>query len=211
MSAWNEILKDSRFRMEKPINSVVELSVTFNERGVRRILDLGCGAGRHLVYLAKRDFEMYGIDVSEAGLRQTQKRLRENRIRAELKRSDMTAIDYPDSFFDAVLSVWVIHHSMLSEMRKAISEICRILKKNGLVFLTFQSKRSSKYKIGKRLEKDTYAPEDGVEKGVPHHFSDLKEIETLMGNFRIISIKLDEFVSPDQKLNSHWEVLAEKE
>ena len=35
---------------------------------MRRVLDLGCGAGRHLVYLAQQGFEMYGTDVDPHGL-----------------------------------------------------------------------------------------------------------------------------------------------
>ncbi len=41
-----------------------------------RILDLGCDAGRHLIYMAKQGFEAHGIDISETGLNLTKKGLK---------------------------------------------------------------------------------------------------------------------------------------
>lgn len=40
------------------------LEKTFRERGARRILDAACGPGRHAVALAKRGFEVTGIDAA---------------------------------------------------------------------------------------------------------------------------------------------------
>lgn len=40
------------------------LDKIFRERGVRKILDAACGPGRHAVALAKRGFEVTGLDVA---------------------------------------------------------------------------------------------------------------------------------------------------
>jgi len=210
MTEWDEILKREEFRPEEAHKAVVNLVSFLKARNVQKILDLGCGAGRHLVFLAKKGFEVYGTDISEVGLDQTRRRLREERLEAELKRSDMTVIPYPDSFFDAVISIWVIYHNTLEAMRKTISEIHRVLNEGGLVFLTFQSKRSHKFGKGKETEKDTFVLEEGLEKGVLHHFSERNEVKELLKKFRILDLRLDEFIGKGGELNSHWEVLAEK-
>lgn len=210
MTYWDEILKRPEYGSEEPYSSVVELVPILERRNVRRILDLGCGAGRHLVYLSKCGFEMYGVDISDFGLEEARRRLRQARLKAELKKSDMTTIPYPDGFFDAVISFWVIYHNTLKGMRGTISELYRVLNKDGLTFLTFQSKRSYKYKKGQEVEKDTFILEEGPEKGIPHHFSDKEEIEELLNGFDILRLNLDEFTDGKGNLNSHWEVLAEK-
>ncbi len=210
MAEWDEILKREEFRPEEPHESVVKLVVFLKARNAKKVLDLGCGAGRHLVFLARKGFEVYGTDISEIGLDQARRRLREEELEGGLKRSDMTVIPYQDSFFDAVISIWVIYHTTLEGMRKTISEIHRVLNEDGLAFLTFQSKRSYKFGKGKEIEKDTFVLEEGPEKGMLHHFSEKKEVEDLLKEFRILDLRLDEFIGSGGELNSHWEVLAEK-
>jgi cyclopropane fatty-acyl-phospholipid synthase-like methyltransferase len=61
-------------------------------RGARRVLDLGCGAGRHLVYLAREGFEMHGMDIAENGLAHAQRWLESESLAAELIKSDMGTI-----------------------------------------------------------------------------------------------------------------------
>lgn len=41
-----------------------ELVELFSEKGVSKILDLGCGSGRHVIYLSKHGFDVYGFDVA---------------------------------------------------------------------------------------------------------------------------------------------------
>jgi len=43
----------------------------------KKILDLGCGTGRHVIALAKRGFEVYGIDTAKKALNLTKERLKE--------------------------------------------------------------------------------------------------------------------------------------
>ncbi len=210
MAEWDEILKREEFTPEGPHKAVVKLASFLKARNVKKVLDLGCGAGRHLVFLARKGFEVYGTDISEIGLDQARRRLREEGLEAELKRSDMTVIPYPDVFFDAVIGIWVIYHNTLEAMRKTISEIHRVLNEGGLAFLTFQSKRSYKFGKGKEIEKDTFVLEEGPEKGVLHHFSEKNEVEELLKEFHILDLRLDEFIGEGGELNSHWEVLAEK-
>jgi tellurite methyltransferase len=49
-----------------PSAEVVELSATM-DRGAR-VLDLGCGDGRHALYLARRGCNVTAIDISEVGV-----------------------------------------------------------------------------------------------------------------------------------------------
>ena len=44
---------------------IVELKEMLAEEGKDRILDVGCGAGRHLLYLAQHGFDVCGFDFSE--------------------------------------------------------------------------------------------------------------------------------------------------
>jgi SAM-dependent methyltransferase len=69
-----------------------------------RLLDVGCGVGRHVVELARRGYGMTGIDVSRGLLRVGERLAREAGVDVELRHLDARVLDY-DSQFDAAFSV----------------------------------------------------------------------------------------------------------
>jgi 2-polyprenyl-3-methyl-5-hydroxy-6-metoxy-1,4-benzoquinol methylase len=46
---------------------------------------LGCGSGRHVVYLAKNGFEVYGIDIAKSGIKIAKEWLKDEKLKANLK------------------------------------------------------------------------------------------------------------------------------
>jgi SAM-dependent methyltransferase len=69
-----------------------------------RLLDVGCGVGRHVVELARRGYRMTGIDVSRGLLRVGERLAREAAVDVDLRHLDARLLDY-DSEFDAAYSV----------------------------------------------------------------------------------------------------------
>src|SRR5436190_17813132 len=68
------------------------------------VLDLGCGVGRHVVYLGGCGFRMAGIDISPSGIRLTQEACAQRKIGFEGHVSDMQTLPWADATFDAALS-----------------------------------------------------------------------------------------------------------
>ena len=62
----------------------------YARRPVRRVLDIACGTGPHLVRLAERDYEMSGLDLSSKNIEFLRERLAAKDSRAELLVGDMT-------------------------------------------------------------------------------------------------------------------------
>jgi ubiquinone/menaquinone biosynthesis C-methylase UbiE len=208
MSQWNGILREDSYSPEEPDDTVIEFAVLLKKKNNHaRVLDLGCGAGRHLVYAARQGFEAYGMDISETGLNLTKKRLRSQKLDAHLVKSDMKKLPYIDSCFDAVICLHTVYHQELVEIRGAICEINRVLSKKGYLLMNFLSKRTYSCGKGVRVEGGTFMEQEGVEKGVLHHFVDREEIESLLGSFKIVDLKMKES-EVDGKLRSRWIVLA---
>ena len=178
----------------------------FKERGVKRVLDLGCGSGRHMVYLVKHDFEVYGIDISPQGIKIAREWLKKEKLKANLKVGDVyKKLPYQNDFFDAIISTQALHHNKIENIRKLIKEIERILKPGGLIFVTVRralrvkgwkknkivihrwkwKKKKVKYKvIGLRI----YVPVEGGEKGLIHFCFNKKLIRKEFKNFKIPDI-----------------------
>ncbi len=51
-------------------------------------------------------------------------------------------LPYEDAFFDAVVSVQVIHHADIATIRQVVREIGRVLKRGGFLFVTVPKLRN---------------------------------------------------------------------
>jgi ubiquinone/menaquinone biosynthesis C-methylase UbiE len=208
VSEWNQILREKRYSKEEPDESVVNF-VSLLKKGNKklRVLDLGCGAGRHQVYMASQGIETHGIDLSETGLNLTKERLKQQKLESHLIKCDMNSLPYVSFCFDAVISLHTIYHQRLKGIQKVISEIRRVLKTEGFLLVNFLSKRTYSYGKGVEIEEDTFIEQEGAEKGVIHHFADEEEVKRLFSSFKIVDLKLIEW-KVDDKLSSRWMLIA---
>lgn len=67
-----------------------------------RVLDLCCGPGRHALELARRGFEVTGVDRTQAYLDEARRRADVSTLKLELLRQDMRTFKRHD-FFDAAM------------------------------------------------------------------------------------------------------------
>jgi SAM-dependent methyltransferase len=161
------------------------------ERKANRVLDLGSGSGRHVVYLAGQGFSVFGIDISPSGMDMTRQWLLEEGLTADLRIQDITQkLPYDADFFDAVFSIQVIHHATITTIQKIIREIERVLKREGFIFITVP-KLKNQGKEFEEIEPNTFIPKDGREKGLPHHYFTPEELHVFFKNFHIADIHLD--------------------
>lgn len=90
-------------RSAAQITTLLQVLGAVGEGGPRRVLDLGCGAGRVLVPLAQAGHQVIGLDSNEESLAECRKRLDERGCPAPLLRADFLA-EWPrlEGNFDAV-------------------------------------------------------------------------------------------------------------
>ncbi len=196
MPDWDKIFSKRGKIFHDPHPDLEKISVSFKEKEIKRVLDLGCGTGRHLIFLSKKGFEVYGMDASPKALEMAEKWLIEENEKAELHLNRMEdKFPYEDKFFDAIISIQVIHHNLIKDIISTVKEIERILKKDGMIFLTFPvlgtGSKLEKWEL-KEIEKGTYIPQKGQEKGLPHHFFTVDEIYQVFNSFNLLEIYMDE-------------------
>lgn len=106
----------------------------------RRILDLGCGAGRHLHGLRHRaPVAVIGVDLSLAEVTAARAGLESlpppaHAGSAGFAVADATRLPFAATSFDAVLCAEVLEH--LPDHRSALAEIARVLRPGGLLALS---------------------------------------------------------------------------
>jgi len=197
-NAWNEVFKKDGIIFTKPQKSIYRIVRFFNKNRVKRVLDLGCGSGRHLVYLAKHGFDVYGIDIAEEGIKIARNWLTKEGLRAHLKVGDIyKKLPYKDNFFDAIICIRTLNHGKIEWIRRCIREMERILKPKGLIFLTVRKHVSKKHIPKEKLygikwiAPRTYIILDGPEKGLPHYRFNKKILLKEFKNFKILDLGVD--------------------
>ena len=206
VDAWNAVTKERYEQRKAPQGEIIPLHDLFQNKNVTKILDLGCGSGRHLVYYAKLGYDVCGIDMSPEAIKLSEKWLADEGFKAELHCQDMKRLPWPNNFFDAVFSVQVIEHNRLEHIQKIIKEVHRVIHPAGYFFTIIKKYPPRKdWKNGKflRLDHHLYAPIEGTEKGIVHYFFPEEELKDIFAGFEIIEIKED-------KKGEHYCVLTQK-
>ena len=215
---WDKLHLMERFQPKYPTEHVVRFVFTqfprnLKERSNLKILDLGCGAGRHTIFLAREGFQTYATDVSEEGLKVVEKRLRDEKLQGTLKKANMEEQPFSDNFFDGIISFGVFYYNDLECYRIAVSEMYRILKKGGKALVFTRTTDDYRYGKGDKIDKNTFVLdiEDTNEIGMVMHFLDRAEINDIFGNFnKIILEKTEATFSNLEKKNSDWIIIVRK-
>ncbi|MFA5124634.1 MAG: class I SAM-dependent methyltransferase [Patescibacteria group bacterium] len=184
--------------LETPHPDLEQVIKEFKKSKAKKVLDLGCGAGRNALYLAQNGFTVYGIDNAPTGLKILRKKLKERGLVADLKLEDVyKPLPYKDDFFDALISIQVIQHAKEATILKAIKEITRIVKPGGIIFITVCG-RYSKGKVrlflvktAKKIAQNTYLPTQGNETGLIHFIYNKDLIKKHFSNFKILKLWRD--------------------
>lgn len=97
------------------------------------ILDVGCGTGGHLIPLARRGYEVVGVDKSKSMVQIARTKLRKLGLNAEVYVSDAAEFTF-NTKFDACISMFAVINYIVETDRviKVFRNIRKHLKKNSL-------------------------------------------------------------------------------
>jgi ubiquinone/menaquinone biosynthesis C-methylase UbiE len=128
--AYDSLYQDKDYKKECDF---IEAIFKKNKQKPKTILDLGCGTGGHALLLAKPGYEVVGIDRSEHMLKGAREKAKDQGLKIQFIKGDITNIDLKRKF-DAVISMFAVMGYQITN--KALHNACRTahshLKKNGI-------------------------------------------------------------------------------
>lgn len=185
---WDRALQATPGRWTEVAEELFPFVSLLVKEKIKTVYDLGCGVGRHTVFLAKQSFKVTASDVSPSGVRKTREWLANENTNANVVELDMLTWPFDSGTFDAIIAYNVVYHAMRNEVEHVIRQAYRVLSMNGVMLVTFKSILDSEYGEGLRLDQSTYAPVAGVEKGIPHYYVDEDEVRRLLQDFELLKL-----------------------
>lgn len=190
------------------------LASRWKEAGFHKILDYGCGLGRHSIFFAKEGFDVSAFDLSAYGIEHLQDWAGRENLDINAEIADMLQLPYADASFDCVFAYHVISHTDTKGMETIVKGLKRILKKGGEFYITLCSKETWSFKEANfpKIDENTIVKmNDGPEKGIPHFYVTLDDILSLFKDFSILRVRhVDDCYFDGSKRNSskHYYVLG---
>ena len=130
--------------------SIVAREVAFIEQQIapaRRVLDLCCGPGRHAAPLAARGFDVVGIDLDAAAVRDARGRA----PGGAFVQGDMQRLPFATASFDAVICMWQSFGHFDADGNAAVlAEVGRVLRPNGCLLLDVYHRDFQAARLGTR-------------------------------------------------------------
>jgi len=114
----------------------IEKELAYNKS--LKILDVGCGTGRHSIELTKRGYNVTGIDLSESQLQRAREKAEAEKLKIDFRKHDARNLPFK-SEFDAVIMLCEGSFPLMEtdEMNFQILEsVTKSLKKNGKFIFT---------------------------------------------------------------------------
>ena len=129
---FSERLSPENIRERQRIFSLINCNVKY-----QHALDIGCGPGTIAEDMLKISEKVYGIDISEDMVKTAVEKFSHYRHkdRVFFEVGDAESLKFPDQYFDVVFCIGVLRYT--SSWERAMQEIYRVLKPDGVVVVTF--------------------------------------------------------------------------
>ena len=190
MPGWGELFTEPEMQGLRPNPELMGLIPGWRAAGCRRVLDAGCGVGRHLFPLLDAGFRVWGADCDAQVLNLLGARLAAAappRL-ADLIQADLSRLPFRPGAFDLAVSVNVINHGDAATFRDYCRELARVLKPGGHLFI-YTSPREAEEIVclpqTRELEPGTLVDIATPDGAMVHHFPTPAELREQFPGFAI--------------------------
>ena len=161
-----------------------------------KVLDMGCGCGESTSYLANFGLDIIGVDFSENMLAEA------CRLYPALKfeKQNILSTSFEDKSFGGIVLTYVINHFNDIGLKFLKEEIDRLLKDDGLIFLSFHVGNEEKY-VSDPLD-------DTIE--IYYNFLNLDKLDKIFEGYKRIKYDFRKSFGPEEFLCDKMFVIFRK-
>ncbi len=112
-----------------------------------RALDIAMGEGRNAVFMAKRGFQVDGVDISEVAIRKALRLARENHVTLTPINADLNKYQVQPETYDLIVTINFLYRPFIPALKKG-------LKRGGYVIYENYTVDQLKNALGQNLRRD---------------------------------------------------------
>ena len=179
--------KPEMFGLEPSVAAVKALK-SFQNQGIKNIIELGAGLGRDTIFFAKNSIYVEALDYSKTSIENITKKSKKLNLNKFIKSKIFDIrkkLPFKDSSIEGCFSHMLYCMALSnSDLKNLNSEICRILKPGGVNIYTVRHTEDGDYKNGIHIGEDLYEND-----GFIVHFFSKNKINQLSNGFQILNIE----------------------
>ena len=191
---WEDIFRNNRWGKYPPEHVIRFIATSFsavNDRSKVQLLEIGCGPGANVWFMAREGFAVSGIDGSFTAIERAKERLTDEGLAADLRVGDFSQLPWPEATFDGVIENVSLYGNPIAAIDRALEEVHRVLKPEAPFLSSFFSSRSWGYGKGDMVERDGFVE---VREGPLAHkgfcmFLDRERVSDVFRRFVDISVE----------------------
>jgi cyclopropane fatty-acyl-phospholipid synthase-like methyltransferase len=169
----------------EPHESLESFAEKCRSRGYEKILDLGCGSGKDMFYLAKHGFDVEGVDFSPAAAANAEDLLQSENLPGKVYVDNLfdKVTNFENNEYDAVVAINSLQYTDEQVFKTTLAEVSRVLRNEGLLLLVVSSEES---KIPLETEEQIFFDEDKLTKAVSKRFNILDFAQDSDKNYVVV-------------------------
>jgi cyclopropane fatty-acyl-phospholipid synthase-like methyltransferase len=99
------------------------------------VLDVGCGTGENVLYLAELGFAAMGVDGAPTAIRKARAKAKQRGLTAQFEVADALSLSLPNGPFDTVIDTGLFHVFSNEERDRFRDSLSRVVRPGGTYFL----------------------------------------------------------------------------
>jgi len=156
----------------------------------KRVLEIGCGMGFDSVELMKRGARLTATDLTPSAIELAKKHFEHHGLEPDdVRVENVLNLSFEDESFDAVYSIGVVHHT--GDTERALSEIRRVLKPNGLAAISHIYRRPSFFEMLSRFGRENIEFKEEDAPVIDFYTED--EVHAMLDGFEVEEMTQDHY------------------
>lgn len=215
-SIWSKRKQFSLYPYDSVVSFVYRSFPRIKPRSKVNILEIGCGSGNNLWFVAREGFSASGIDISQSAISFATKRFLSENLKADLRVGSFLELPWPSSSIDICIDRAATACVGISDQVTTINEVKRVLRPGGFFFFNGYSDEHTSAHHGNKL---TDGRIGDITKGSLQGFGGIgflseQDVQSLFEDgWQLNSLELMKSVdrcSPSNDLHAEWKVVAKK-
>jgi SAM-dependent methyltransferase len=195
-SVWEQVFSNQEWGKYPPEDFIRFIARNFYQvadRKAIKILEVGCGPGANLWFMAREGFSVYGIDGSKHAIDLARERLDQECPGwcGDLVVGDIIQLPFDEGFFDAVIDNEALCCNSFNDSQLIYQAMARVCKVSGKLFSRTFATGCWGDKTGQSVGHNAWIVAEGPMSGKGYtRFTDIDEVEKLIQGFTLRNIEI---------------------